>query len=155
MAREIRLEIVAEGGALSLAAETLVDSSGHPWTAVLDASGSVIVLRKIPLWDLAIEGVQLGTALGDDPGDAAAEALRDAGVGGLPEAVAVRLTPHGEAGNGVMVFTLGGQAYQIDQARFNAEIAGTTRWTAARQKHKRQIDALRDELKRIVEQPGV
>lgn len=134
----------------------VVDSAGRPWTtAAVSEDGAVVAveLTEIPLWDLALEGVQLGTALGEDPAAAAVEALREAGVSALPEAVAVRLSPAGGAsGPAVMVFTLGGTAYQLDHARFNAEIAGTTRWTAARQKHQRQIDALRDELKRIVEQ---
>jgi hypothetical protein len=158
MGRKIRVDLAAEGGKVGLMEETFVDSSGRPWAAAPVVANDVMVaieLTEIPMWDLAIEGVQLGTALGDDPADAAALALRDAGVNSLPEAVAVRMSLHGAeigAGNAVMVFTLGGQAYQLEHARFNQEIANSTRWTAARQKNERQITALRDELKSIVEQ---
>lgn len=156
MARKIQIDL--RGVSAGEGDSVVVDSAGRPWTATpVEEDGAVVAieLAEIPLWDLAIEGVQLGTALGEDPVAAALEALREAGIASLPEAVAVRLSQHGAAvgaGQAVMVFTLGGQAYQLSHQRFNADIEGTTRWTAARQKHQRQIDALRDELKSIVEQ---
>jgi len=155
MGRKFEIDLVALGGSDE---QIVVDSVGRPWVLTpVHQDGALMGVQaaEIPLWDLAIEGVQLGTAVGEDPADAAAVALRDAGVNSLPEAVAVRLSLHGAdigAGNAVMVFTLGGQAYQLDHARFNQEIEGSTRWTAARQKNARQIDALRAELKKIVEQ---
>jgi len=154
MGRKIRIDLTVEGGEVGLSEETFVDSTGKPWgVAVVD--GPALELTEIPLWDLAIEGVALCVAIGEDPADAAALALRDAGINSLPEAVAVRLSRHGAAvgaGDAVMVFTLGGQAYQLSHTKFNQEIEGTTRWTAARQKNERQIHALRDELKSIVQQ---
>ncbi len=153
MGRRIRLELGELG-------EQVVDDQGQPWAVELEREDgeppTAVTLVEVALWDLAIEGVALCVAAGEDPATAAAEALREAGISSLPEAVAVRCSRHGAevgAGQAVMVFTLGGQAYQLDHARFNQEIAGSTRWTAARQKNERQINALRDELKKIVEQP--
>ncbi len=153
MGRRIRLELGELG-------EQVHDDQGRPWAVELEhgedgGAPTAVTLIEVALWDLAIEGVALCVAAGEDPAAAAAEALREAGINSLPEAVAVRLSRHGAdvgAGQAVMVFTLGGQAYQLAHAQFNQEIEGSTRWTAARQKNARQIDALRDELKKIVAQ---
>lgn len=156
MGRKLEIDLAVAGGSDTL---TVVDTAGRPWvvTPVQAEDGALVglTLDEIPLWDLALEGVQLGTALGEDPADAAALALRDAGINSLPEAVAVQMSPHSSsvgAGDAVVVFTLGGTPYQLTQARFNAEMLKSTRWVSARQKHQRQIDALREELKSIVEQ---
>jgi hypothetical protein len=120
-----------------------------------DADRQVIMLhmRLQPAWDIRIEGIVVGQAQGTDPVEAARRTLQTAGITSLPEAVAVQVVdPEGQS---IMVFTLGNQAFQMPQKRFNEEVVGTTRWISARQKKKREIDALRQELQKIVaEQRG-
>ncbi len=49
-----------------------------------------------------------------------------------------------------MVFTLGSQAFCVSQRQFNEEVVESGQWVTARQKKKREIDALQQELRKIV-----
>ncbi len=127
------------------------DGEGNRWNVHLqrDADRGVVVLRmsEQPAWNIAIEGVQVGSGPGADPQEAAREVLRASEITSLPEAVAVQVSRPGESW---MVFTLGSQAFCVSQRQFNEEVVESGQWVTARQKKKREIDALQQELRKIV-----
>jgi len=142
------IEYLAAHGAVEVRAQ---DAAGGEWAVRLTRAkdGSVMIdLAPVLDWLVRVEGVPVGSARGDDPAEAAREALREAEVTHLPEAVCVQIGRPGEAW---VMFTLDGKAYCVPQAKFGAEVEKSGRWVDARVRRLREIDALRAELRKVAE----
>jgi len=172
MARTLKIEI--KQAALRKLVESgkpvevlIVEESGVQWHGTINAirvtdigpkgedgpsalAGLFIELTERLPWTIALEGVVIGTAGGEDPAEAVREALRHAGVTSLPEAVEVRASRGTEA---IVVFTLEGRAFKVPAQEFAADVARSTRWVQARQAKRPEIDALQRELRAIAAKP--
>lgn len=139
------IEYLTKHGAVEVRAQ---DATGGEWAVRLTRTkdgGVTVELAPVLDWAVRVEGVSVGSARGDDPAEAAREALRAAEVTHLPEAVCVQIGRDGEAW---VMFTLDGKAYCVPQAQFGAEVEKSGRWVDARARRGREIDALHAELRK-------
>lgn len=140
------LERLAADGAAEVRA---VGGDGSEWAVRLtrhpETRAVTVVLAPVLDWMIRVEGVPVGSARGDDPAEAAREALRAAEVTSLPEAVCVQIGGPGEAW---VMFTLNGRAYLVPQAQFGAEVERSGRWVDARARRGREIEALQADLRK-------